>query len=95
MPLSCHCEDRSDAAISIAVPNSPKILHSGRNAGRVAVPYMSTRLFLALFAIGMVGVLATDKPGLFLAGWRHGASYAVFFLALTGTCCWRSTAAFA
>ncbi|HUD58678.1 MAG TPA: hypothetical protein VMQ99_04175 [Acetobacteraceae bacterium] len=57
---------------------------------------MSTRLFLALFAIGMVGVvLATDKPGLFLAGWRHGASYAVFFLALTGTCCWRSTAAFA
>jgi hypothetical protein len=57
---------------------------------------MSTRLFLALFAIGMVGVvLATDKPGLFLAGWRHGASYAVFFLALTGTCCWRSAAAFA
>jgi hypothetical protein len=57
---------------------------------------MSTRLFLALFAIGMVGVVpATDKPGLFLARWRRGASYAVFFLALTGTCCWRSTAAFA
>ena len=41
-------------------------------------------LFLALFAIGMVGVaLASDKLGLFLAGWRRGASYAVFFLALT------------
>jgi hypothetical protein len=41
-------------------------------------------LFLVLFAIGMVGVvLATNKPGLFLAGWRRGASYAVFFLALT------------
>lgn len=41
-------------------------------------------LFLALFAIGMVGVaLAADKAGLFLAGWRRGASYAAFFLALT------------
>jgi hypothetical protein len=41
-------------------------------------------LFIALFAIGMVGVaLAEDKAGLFLAGWRRGASYAAFFLALT------------
>jgi hypothetical protein len=66
----------------------------------VAMPggsqFLTCRLDCSSFAIGMVGVvLATDKPGLFLAGWRHGASYAVFFLALTGTCCWRSTAAFA
>ncbi len=41
-------------------------------------------LFLALSAIGMVGVaLASDKLGLFLAGWRRGASYTAFFLALT------------
>ena len=41
-------------------------------------------LFLALFAIGMVGVaLAADPVALFLAGWRRGASYAAFFLALT------------
>ena len=41
-------------------------------------------LFLALFAIGMVGVvLAAEPPHLFLAGWRRGASYAAFFLALT------------
>ena len=41
-------------------------------------------LFVALFAIGMVGVLlAADPSLLFLAGWRRGASYAVFFVALT------------
>jgi len=41
-------------------------------------------LFIALFAIGMVGVaLASDKAALFLAGWRRGAAYAAFFLALT------------
>ena len=41
-------------------------------------------LFMALFAIGMVGVaLASDKAALFLAGWRRGAAYAAFFLALT------------
>jgi hypothetical protein len=41
-------------------------------------------LFLALFGIGLLGVvLATDKTALFLAGWRRGASYAAFFLALT------------
>jgi hypothetical protein len=41
-------------------------------------------LFVALFAIGMVGVLlAADPALLFLAGWRRGASYAAFFVALT------------
>ncbi len=41
-------------------------------------------LFLALFGIGMVGVvLAADPLALFLSGWRRGASYAAFFLALT------------
>ena len=41
-------------------------------------------LFVALFAIGMVGVLlAADPAHLFLAGWRRGASYAAFFVALT------------
>jgi hypothetical protein len=41
-------------------------------------------LFLALLGIGMVGVvLAADPLALFLAGWRRGASYAAFFLALT------------
>ena len=41
-------------------------------------------LFLALFAIGMIGVVLAAQPlDLFLAGWRRGASYAAFFLALT------------
>ena len=41
-------------------------------------------LFIALFAIGMVGVLLAAHPALlFLAGWRRGASYAAFFVALT------------
>lgn len=41
-------------------------------------------LFVALFVIGMVGVLlAADPALLFLAGWRRGASYAAFFVALT------------
>jgi hypothetical protein len=41
-------------------------------------------LFLALFAIGMVGVVFAAQPlDLFLDGWRRGASYAAFFLALT------------
>ena len=41
-------------------------------------------LFLALLAIGMIGVaLAADPLALFIASWRRGASYAAFFLALT------------
>jgi hypothetical protein len=41
-------------------------------------------LFLALLAIGMVGVVAAPHPiALFLDAWQHGASYAAFFLALT------------
>ncbi len=41
-------------------------------------------LFLALLGIGMVGVVLAAEPlALFLAGWRRGASYAAFFLALT------------
>jgi hypothetical protein len=41
-------------------------------------------LFIALFATGMVGVLLAAHPALlFLAGWRRGASYAAFFVALT------------
>ena len=41
-------------------------------------------LFVALFVIGMVGVLlAADPALLFLAGWRRGASYAAFLVALT------------
>jgi hypothetical protein len=41
-------------------------------------------LFLALLGIGLLGVvLADDRLALFLAGWRRGASYAAFFLALT------------
>jgi hypothetical protein len=41
-------------------------------------------LFLALLAIGMIGVvMAADPLALFLASWRRGASYAAFFLALT------------
>src|SRR5579863_2568235 len=41
-------------------------------------------LFLGMFAIGMIGVVASAHPvALFLAAWRRGASYAAFFLALT------------
>lgn len=41
-------------------------------------------LFIALTAIGMVGVAAAADPlGLFLAAWRRGAGYAAFFLALS------------
>ena len=40
-------------------------------------------LFVALFAIGMVGVRSPRPGALFLAGWRRGASYAAFFVALT------------
>jgi hypothetical protein len=41
-------------------------------------------LFLGLLALGMIGVVLAAKPlDLFLAGWRRGATYAVFFLALT------------
>jgi hypothetical protein len=41
-------------------------------------------LFLALVAMGMLGVAnATDPVALFLAGWRRGASYGAFFFALT------------
>lgn len=41
-------------------------------------------LFLALFGIGMIGVVrASDPGGLFLAGWRRGAGYGAFFLALS------------
>ena len=41
-------------------------------------------LFLALFAIGMIGVVLAAHPlDLFLAGWQRGGSYAAFFLALT------------
>lgn len=41
-------------------------------------------LFVALFAIGMLGVVLAAHPrDLFLMGWRRGASYAAFFLALT------------
>lgn len=41
-------------------------------------------LFVALLAIGMIGVvLATEPWALFLASWRRGSSYAAFFLALT------------
>ena len=41
-------------------------------------------LFLAMTGIGMVGVAASHDPvALFLAGWRRGAAYASFFLALT------------
>ena len=41
-------------------------------------------LFLALFAIGMIGVVLALHPlDLFLAAWQRGASYAAFFLALT------------
>ena len=41
-------------------------------------------LFLALVGAGLLGVArATDPAALFLAGWRRGAAYAAFFLALT------------
>ena len=41
-------------------------------------------LFLAMTAVGMAGVIASPDPAaLFLAGWRRGAAYAAFFLALT------------
>ncbi|MGA3402455.1 MAG: hypothetical protein ABSC95_24865 [Acetobacteraceae bacterium] len=41
-------------------------------------------LFVALVAIGMLGVArAADPVALFLAGWRRGASYGAFFFALT------------
>ena len=41
-------------------------------------------LFVALVAIGMLGVVrASDPVALFLAGWRRGASYGAFFFALT------------
>jgi hypothetical protein len=41
-------------------------------------------LFLAMTAVGMAGVVASPDPAaLFLAGWRRGAAYAAFFLALT------------
>jgi hypothetical protein len=41
-------------------------------------------LFLAMAGIGIAGVVASADPmALFLAGWRRGAAYASFFLALT------------
>ena len=41
-------------------------------------------LFLALLAIGLLGVAEAPHPiELFLDAWRRGASYAAFFLALT------------
>ena len=41
-------------------------------------------LFLGMFAIGIIGVVAAPHPvALFLGAWRRGASYAAFFLALT------------
>ena len=41
-------------------------------------------LFLTMAGIGMAGVAASADPvALFLAGWRRGAAYASFFLALT------------
>lgn len=41
-------------------------------------------LFLALCAIGLLGVMAaTDPAALFLAAWRRGAGYGAFFLALS------------
>jgi hypothetical protein len=41
-------------------------------------------LFVGMLAIGMVGVAVAPHPiDLFLGAWRRGASYAVFFLALT------------
>ena len=41
-------------------------------------------LFLALLAIGMIGVAAAPHPiARFLDAWQRGASYAAFFLALT------------
>jgi hypothetical protein len=41
-------------------------------------------LFLAMFAIGMIGIVSAPHPiVLFLDAWRRGASYAAFFLALT------------
>ncbi len=41
-------------------------------------------LFLVMAGIGMAGVAASADPeALFLAGWRRGAAYASFFLALT------------
>lgn len=41
-------------------------------------------LFLALVGIGMLGVVAAAHPlVLFLDGWRRGASYAAFFLAIS------------
>ena len=41
-------------------------------------------LFVVLCTIGMIGVArAPDPVGLFLAGWRRGAMYGAFFLALS------------
>ena len=41
-------------------------------------------LFLGLMAIGLAGVARADDPlGLYLAGWRRGAVYGAFYLALS------------
>jgi hypothetical protein len=41
-------------------------------------------LFLGITAIGLIGVARADHPlALFLAGWRRGATYGAFFLALS------------
>ena len=41
-------------------------------------------LFIGLAGIGMVGIAVAAHPAaLFMAGWRRGAEYAAFFLALT------------
>ncbi len=41
-------------------------------------------VFLGLVALGLAGVVASAHPiPLFLAGWRRGAGYAAFFLALS------------
>jgi len=41
-------------------------------------------LFLALTAIGMIGVvIAADPVALFLSAWRRGSAYGAFFLALS------------
>lgn len=41
-------------------------------------------LFLGITTIGLIGVARADHPlALFLAGWRRGATYGAFFLALS------------
>jgi hypothetical protein len=41
-------------------------------------------VFLGLLGVGMAGVVLSAEPlALFLSGWRQGASYAAFFLALS------------